>query len=151
MTAKAGTTLASFAYTYTPNSYVASKTQKVGTNTQQAITYSYDGLGRLTKSTGNALPSTYIYDAVGNRVQWSATDDPTTAKPDDANTEPAPRIHAIGTKTHPPEYAASATGTKSIGPSPVRIAAIRFPRITVDGAVTINSSPRARPSMPRQF
>ena len=84
MTAKAGTTLASFAYTYTPNSYVASKTQKVGTNTQQAITYSYDGLGRLTKSTGNALPSTYIYDAVGNRVQWSATDDPTTAKPDDA-------------------------------------------------------------------
>jgi RHS repeat-associated protein len=87
VTAKGSSTLASFAYSYTPNSYVASKTQKVGTAGQQAISYTYDGVGRLTASKGGPLDSTYTYDAVGNRLSWAGADDPYSSKTGDPFTQ----------------------------------------------------------------
>lgn len=88
-TAKGSSKLASFAYDYTANGYVASRTQTVGATKPETQTakYTYDPLGRLTASTGSPIPSTYTYDAVGNRIQWTGSDDPDTAKPDDPFTQ----------------------------------------------------------------
>jgi RHS repeat-associated protein len=75
--------LASFAYTYTDTGLVASRTSQVDKDKPVTATYAYDPLGRLVADEGGALPSTYVYDAVGNRVQWTAPNDPSTVKKDD--------------------------------------------------------------------
>ena len=81
---KAGsTTLASFVYAYDNVGNVASREQNVG-GTNTTTKYSYDPLRRLTKDAGGPLASTYGYDAVGNRLTWSAPDDPATPKPNDS-------------------------------------------------------------------
>lgn len=76
-TTKGAQVVASFDYTYTADSYVASRSQKIGSQVDERK-YSYDALGRLTKSSGGPVPSSYSYDAVGNRVKYSTTDDPST-------------------------------------------------------------------------
>lgn len=85
-TTKGASTVASFAYTYDQASNVATRSQRLG-NKQTATTYTYDPLRRLTASVGGPLPSSYGYDAVGNRVAWSAPDDATTVIPGDAITQ----------------------------------------------------------------
>jgi RHS repeat-associated protein len=83
---KAGSTvLASFAYSYNSTGNVASRAQKLGTTTTS--TYTYDPLRRLTATAGGPLPSTYTYDAVGNRLTWSSADDPYTLKAIDPFTQ----------------------------------------------------------------
>ncbi|HVF74602.1 MAG TPA: DUF6531 domain-containing protein [Acidimicrobiales bacterium] len=85
-TSGGGSPLASFAYTYDPAGNVATRAQNLG-GTATTTTYTYDPLRRLTNSAGGPLPSTYSYDAVGNRLTWSAPDDPTTPKPNDPFTQ----------------------------------------------------------------
>jgi len=81
---KAGSaTLASFTYSYDAAGNVASRTQTLdGTTTK--TTYTYDPLRRLTADAGGPLPSSYTYDAAGNRLTWTAFDDPLTPKPNDS-------------------------------------------------------------------
>jgi RHS repeat-associated protein len=86
LTTAGSTQLASFAYTYDNVGNVASRAQNLD-GTSSTATYSYDPLRRLTASNGGTLPSTYTYDAVGNRLTWSAPDDPTTPKPSDQFTQ----------------------------------------------------------------
>lgn len=74
--------LASFVYTYDSVGNVANRAQNVG-GSATSTTYSYDPLRRLTSNSGGPLPSTYSYDAVGNRLTWGAPDDPATPKPND--------------------------------------------------------------------
>jgi RHS repeat-associated protein len=84
---KAGSsTLTSFAYGYDTAGNVASLSQNLGSKTTNA-TFAYDPLRRLTSDAGGPLPSTYTYDAAGNRLTWSAPDDPYTPKPADAFTQ----------------------------------------------------------------
>lgn len=85
-TTAGGNPLASFAYAYDPAGNVASRAQNLG-GTLTTTTYSYDPLRRLTSNAGGPLPSTYSYDAVGNRLTWNAPDDPTTPKPNDPFTQ----------------------------------------------------------------
>ena len=80
-TAAGATTLASFGYAYDENGSVARRAQRVGETS--TTDYTYDALRRLTRSAGGPLPSTYTYDAAGNRLTWAATDDPQTPKPRD--------------------------------------------------------------------
>lgn len=82
LTTAGSTTLASFVYSYDAASNVASRFQNLG-GSSTTTNYSYDPLRRLTASSGGPLPSTYTYDAAGNRLTWSAPDDPLTPKPDD--------------------------------------------------------------------
>jgi RHS repeat-associated protein len=83
---KAGSaTLASFVYTYDSVGNVATRKQVLGSTTTS--TYSYDPLRRLTADVGGPLPSTYTYDAVGNRLTWSSPDDPYTPKAVDPFTQ----------------------------------------------------------------
>jgi RHS repeat-associated protein len=80
-TAAGAKTLASFDYTYDDVGNVERRVQAVG---QTSTTdYTYDPLRRLTRSAGGLLPSTYTYDAAGNRLTWAAPDDPQTPKPRD--------------------------------------------------------------------
>ncbi len=80
-TAAGSATLASFGYAYDAVGSVARRVQNVGDTT--TTDYTYDALRRLTRSAGGPLPSSYSYDAAGNRLSWSATDDPLTPKPRD--------------------------------------------------------------------
>jgi len=80
---KAGSaTLATFAYSYDSASNVSKRIQSLN-GTSTTSTYAYDPLRRLTSDVGGPLPSTYTYDAAGNRLSWSAPDDPLTPKPSD--------------------------------------------------------------------
>jgi RHS repeat-associated protein len=80
---KAGSsTLASFTYGYDAAGNVGTRNQTLGNDTSKT-TYTYDPLRRLTADKGGPLPSTYTYDAAGNRLTWSASDDPLTPKPND--------------------------------------------------------------------
>lgn len=84
---KAGSSsLASFAYGYDSAGNVASRVQNLGGNST-TTTYTYDPLRRLTKDANGPLPSTYTYDAAGNRLTWSALDDPYTPKTVDPFTQ----------------------------------------------------------------
>jgi RHS repeat-associated protein len=78
--------LASFAYSYDAVGNVGRRVQNVGGPTT-TTDYVYDPLRRLTASVGGPLPSTYRYDAAGNRLAWSAPDDPYTPKPSDPFTQ----------------------------------------------------------------
>ena len=80
-TAAGAKTLASLDYTYDDVGNVESRVQAISQTS--TTTYTYDALRRLTRSTGGPLPSTYTYDAAGNRLTWAAPDDPQTPKPRD--------------------------------------------------------------------
>ncbi|MDR1077971.1 MAG: hypothetical protein LBL55_04825, partial [Propionibacteriaceae bacterium] len=77
--------LASFVYTYNDAGLVATRTSQLDKDKSVTATYAYDPLDRLIADEGGALPSTYAYDAVGNRLQWTAPNDPTTVKKNDWN------------------------------------------------------------------
>ena len=80
-TAAGAKTLATLDYTYDDVGNIKSRVQAVGQTS--TTTYTYDPLRRLTRSAGGPLPSTYTYDAAGNRLTWAAPDDPQTPKPRD--------------------------------------------------------------------
>jgi RHS repeat-associated protein len=68
---KAGSSvLAGFQYSYDSAGDVSSRTETLGRVTTNA-TYTYDPLRRLVKDSGGDLPSTYTYDADGNRLTWT--------------------------------------------------------------------------------
>lgn len=86
ITTAGSSTLASFAYNYDSAGNVGARAQNLGGNST-TTTYTYDQLRRLTRATDGPLPSTYTYDAAGNRLTWSAPDDPYTPKPGDSFTQ----------------------------------------------------------------
>lgn len=73
-------TLASLTYAYDLASNVSRRVQTIG-RTSTTTSYTYDPVRRLLGNTGGPLPSSYTYDAAGNRLTWSAPDDPTTSAP----------------------------------------------------------------------
>lgn len=83
LTTKMGSaTLATLTYDYDAASNVSRRLQTID-RTTTTTAYTYDPLRRLLGNTGGPLPSTYTYDAAGNRLTWSAPDDPTTSAPAD--------------------------------------------------------------------
>jgi RHS repeat-associated protein len=63
------TTPYSFSLGFAPDGNVASATDNVNGN----WTYSYDQFNRLTGSTQNSTPQTYVYDRYGNRLQQGSS------------------------------------------------------------------------------
>jgi RHS repeat-associated protein len=59
----------SFALGFAPDGNITSATDNVNGN----WTYSYDQFNRLTGSTKNSAPQTYVYDRYGNRLQQGAS------------------------------------------------------------------------------